>query len=111
MACTPEQRVKNRTKALIKMVCAARGLQYRIDWNAGSAFMSTLDAVGVIAGHPFIAELKRFDTNEEPTSRQHMHIDAFRAAGAFVHIINDETSLAYLHEWLLTLEPREPHAP
>jgi len=108
---TPEQAVKDDTKKLIKAVCDQRNLDYRIDWNAGSAFMSTLDAVGVIAGHPFIAELKRFDENEEPTARQRMHIAAFRKAGAFVHIINDRTSLRYLEEWLQTLEPREPHDP
>lgn len=111
MSRTPEQQVKDETKAIIKEVCGRRNLSYRIDWNAGSAFMSTLDGVGVIAGHPFIAELKRFDENEEPTGRQRMHIAAFRKAGAFVHVINDRTALLYLRYWLETLEPREPHDP
>lgn len=111
MSRTPEQQVKDATKKLIKEVCDRRKLAYRIDWNAGSAFMSTLDAVGVIAGHPFIAELKRFDENERPTGRQIMNIAAFRAAGAYVHDIVDPTALSYLKYWLETLEPREPHYP
>lgn len=111
MSRTPEQEVKDLTKAVLKEVCGRRNLAYRIDWNAGSAFMSTLDGVGVVAGHPFICEQKRFDENEEPTGRQTLHIKAFREAGAFVHILNDRTSLNYLRYWLETLEPREPHDP
>ena len=71
--------------------------------------MNTLDAVGVIAGHPFIAELKRHDENEQLTSRQHVNKKLFEAAGAFVHDLVDPTSLLYLREWLETLEPRHPH--
>lgn len=111
MSATPEAKAKKKTKDLIEEVCGRRGLRYRIDWNAGSAFMSTLDAVGVIAGHPFIAEQKRFDENEELTTRQARHKRDFEAAGAFVHDLVDETALEYLREWLETLEPREPHAP
>lgn len=106
---TPEGKVKKDTKAMIEEICKRRGLAFEIDWNAGSAFMSTLDGVGVIAGHPFVAELKRMDKNESPTARQLMKMDAFRKAGAFVHDIVDPTSLAYLRDWLETLEPREPH--
>lgn len=108
---TPESKVKDKTKALIKEVCEARGLKYRIDWNAGSAFMSTLDAVGVIAGHPFVAEAKRFDKPARPTQRQLVHMRHFREAGAYVHDISDPTALIYLAHWLGTLEPREPHSP
>lgn len=106
---TPEDKAKDATKDVIKEVCERRGLKFRIDWNAGSAFMSTLDAVGVIAGHPFIAEIKRHDENEVPTGRQKINMREFRAAGAFVHDIVDVTSLHYLREWLETLEPRNPH--
>lgn len=111
MAQTPEVKAKNKIKAVIEEVCARRGLEYRIDWNAGSGFMSTLDAVGVIAGHPFICEVKRWDIEAPLTGRQRMHVDAFRKAGAFVHIIDDETALNYLRWWLETLVPREPHDP
>lgn len=109
MAKTPEDKAKDATKAVIEEVCARRGFDHRIDWNAGSAFMNTLDAVGVIAGHPFIAEIKRHDQNEQLTSRQKVNKREFEAAGAFVHDIVDPTSLHYLREWLETLEPRLPH--
>lgn len=108
---TPEDKAKDATKKVIEEVCKRRGFGFRIDWNAGSAFMSTLDAVGVIAGHPFIAEIKRHDESEVLTGRQMVHKRNFEAAGAFVHDIVDPTSLHYLREWLETLEPREPHAP
>lgn len=111
MASTPESKAKDAVKKLIKEVCAQRGLSYRVDWHAGSAFERTLDGTGVIAGHPFIAEIKRFDENKELTSRQQLDKIAFEQAGAFVHDIVDQTSLVYLRYWLETLEPREPHAP
>jgi hypothetical protein len=108
---TPEAKAKDAARKIIKEVCKARGLEFRIDWNAGSEFMSTLDATGVIAGHPFIAEVKRMDENKAPNARQRLHIAAFRRAGAYVHDLVDPTSLNYLREWLETLEPRDPHAP
>jgi hypothetical protein len=73
--------------------------------------MSTLDAVGVIAGHPFVAEAKRMDENEDLNARQRIHRKDFRAAGAHVHDLVDPTALEYLREWLETLEPRWPHEP
>lgn len=112
MATQPEKYTKTQAKKLIKEVCARRGLNYRIDWNAGSGFMSTLDAVGVIAGHPFVCEAKRIDGEASPlTARQEMHVADFKAAGAFVHILDDPTALAYLEFWLESLQPREPHDP
>lgn len=112
MATQPEKYTKDKAKKIIERVCAERGMKYRIDWNAGSGFMSTLDAVGVIAGHPFVCEAKRIDGKASPlTPRQQMHVQSFRAAGAFVHVLEDPTSLAYLEHWLQTLEPREPHDP
>lgn len=106
---TPEDKAKDKAKAIIEQVCKARGLAYEIDWHAGSAFMSTLDATGVVAGHPFIAEVKRMDDNESLTGRQELKAIAFREAGAFVFDLVDPTSLLRLREWLETLEPREPH--
>lgn len=108
---TPEQKVKDRCKAIIKEVCSRRGIKYRIDWNAGSAFMSTLDAVGVVGGHPFVAELKRFDENEQLTPRQKINKRQFEEAGAKVFDIVDETAMLYMKYWLETLQPREPHDP
>lgn len=111
MASTPESKAKDAVKKIIKEVCDRRGLTFRVDWHAGSAFERTLDGTGVIAGHPFIAEIKRFDENMELTTRQQIDKEAFEKAGAFVFDIVDRTSLVYLEYWLETLEPREPHAP
>lgn len=73
--------------------------------------MSTLDATGVIAGHPFVAEVKRMDDNESPTGRQQLKMKAFREAGAYVFDLVDPTSLLRLREWLEALEPREAFTP
>ena len=111
MAATPEDRVKKETKRLIKEVCDRRGLVYEIDWHAGSAFEQTLDATGVVAGHPFIAELKRFDQDAKLTGRQKLKVKAFRAAGAYVHVIDEPQCLVHLAFWLESLTPRLPHDP
>lgn len=111
MASTAEVKAKEAAKKIIKEVCTRRGLVYEIDWNAGSAFMRTLDATGVIAGHPFIAEVKRMDEEEVLTAQQTIKKRKFEKAGAFVFDLTDPTSLEYLRFWLETLEPREAHAP
>lgn len=111
MATTPEDKVKKETKLLIERVCKRRGLEYEIDWHAGSAFSQTLDGTGVIAGHPFVTELKRFDVENPLTGRQKLKVKAFRSAGAFVHVINEPQCLVYLEFWLETLTPRDPHDP
>jgi len=111
MAQTEESRVKKDTKKLIEEVCKQRGLPYEIDWHAGSAFAQTLDGTGVIAGHPFITELKRFDQLNPLTGRQKLKVKAFRAAGAYVHVIDEPQCLVYLKFWLETLTPRLPHDP
>jgi hypothetical protein len=108
---TPESRAKDKAKRMIEQVCARRGLAYKIDWHAGSAFSSTLDATGVVAGHPLVIEVKRFDENESPTARQRINMRQFHEAGAFVVDLVDETALAYLKHWLETLEPREAYYP
>lgn len=107
---TPEDKIKDRVKETIAEVCKRRGWAYRIDWHAGTMFTTTLDATGVIAGHPFIAEVKRFDeADTDLTGRQKTVAQEFREAGALVHTIVDETSLLYLRDWLDSLEPRYPH--
>jgi hypothetical protein len=108
---TPESRVKDKVKRLLKQVAAQRGVAYRMDWNAGSAYMNTLDGVGVFAGNALVMEIKRFDENETPTARQQLNLRDFRAAGAATFDIVDETALAYLKYWLETVEPREPYEP
>lgn len=108
---TPEDKAKDEIKAVIKEVCAARGLHFRIDWHAGSAYESTLDATGVVAGHPFVLEAKRFDENEDLTGRQKLHRKEYERAGAKVFDLIDRTALHALRYWLETLEPREPHDP
>jgi hypothetical protein len=111
MAATPETKAKIMTKKVIADVCCERGLTARIDWHAGTGFTSTLDATGVISGHPFVCEVKRFDEEGELTQRQRMDIQRWRDAGAYVHVLEDETALLSLRYWLETLEPREPHDP
>lgn len=106
---TPETRAKNQVKRTIERVCRRRGLAYSIDWHAGTVFSNTLDATGVIAGHPVAIEVKRFDENCEPTGRQKLRMREFRDAGAAVFDIVDLTSLAYFERWLETLEPREAY--
>lgn len=108
---TPENEVKDAVKAILKEVCKRRGLAYRVDWHAGSEFETTLDATGVVAGHPFILEAKRMDEPTALTPRQKIVAQRFRDAGAKVHDVTDPTSLMYLRHWLETLEPREPHDP
>lgn len=111
MAKTPEDKAKDIVKRVIEEVCTRRGLAYEIDWHAGSAFETTLDATGVVAGHPFIAEVKRFDENCELTGRQNMKRGDFQAAGAKVFDLIDLTAVENLRLWLETLEPRIPHDP
>lgn len=106
---TPEDKVKDRIKATIEEVCARRGMEFCIDWHAGTMFTTTLDATGVVAGHPFILEAKRFDDPDaDLTGRQKVKASEFRRAGATVHTVVDETALRYLRNWLEQLEPREP---
>ncbi len=111
MAKTPENKAKDAIKKVLKEVCEARGLQYRIDWHAGSQFTSTLDGTGVVAGHAVVIEVKRFDENESPTTRQRINMREFGDAGAAVFDIIDLTSLNYFRHWLETLEPREAYVP
>ena len=108
---TPENAAKAEAKALIEEVCKRRGLAFKIDWHAGSAFESTLDGTGAIAGHPFVCEVKRFDSNEEPTARQKLQMADYAKAGVKVFDLVDRTALHSLRYWLETLEPREPHDP
>lgn len=111
MAKTPEDKAKDIVKRVIADVCGRRGLRYEIDWHAGSAFENTLDGTGVVAGHPFICEIKRFDENCDLTGRQKMKRKAFQEAGAKVFDIVDLTAVESLRHWLETLEPRLPHDP
>ncbi len=111
MAKTPENKAKDAVKHALQEICARRNLQYRIDWHAGSQFTTTLDGTGVVAGHPVVIEVKRFDDNAVPTARQRINMREFAAAGAVVFDIIDLTSLAYFRFWLETLEPREPYIP
>ena len=111
MAKTPEDKAKDTVKGVIVEVCSRRGLPYEIDWHAGSAFENTLDGTGVVAGHPFVCEIKRFDTNEDLTGRQKLKRAEFEKAGAKVFDLIDLTAVESLRFWLETLEPREPHDP
>lgn len=108
---TPETRAKKLVKETLDRVCRERGLTYKVDWFAGTAFVNNLDAGGVVAGHPVYIEVKRFDEPANLTERQRLRKREYEMAGAFVHAIVDETSLEFFRWWLMTLEPREPHDP
>lgn len=111
MAKTPENKAKDAIKKVLDEVCKQRGLKYRIDWHGGSPFTTTLDGTGVVAGHAVVIEVKRFDENCIPTSRQSINMREFGEAGAAVFDIVDLTALAYFRHWLETLEPREAYMP
>ena len=107
MAATPEVKAKDRIKKAMAKSIVERGLYAKIRWNAGQALgVSRLDCDGVVAGHPFEFEVKRFDGKGKTTARQLSDVRDACRAGAFSMIVEDEESLAVLLHWLRTIEPR-----
>lgn len=107
MADTPEVKVKNRIKREIAKILKARSLKAKIIWNAGNGLgVSRLDCDGVVAGHPFAIEVKRFDKRGKITARQVSDIYEYNEAGAFSMVVEDEESLAIFLGWLRTIKPR-----
>lgn len=107
MADTPEVKAKNRIKREMVRILKERGLKAKIVWNAGAGFgVSRLDCDGVVAGHPFAIEVKRFDRPGKITARQVSDIHEYNEAGAFSLIVDDEESLAIFLGWLRTIKPR-----
>lgn len=103
----PEVRAKERIKKLVAQILQARGLKAKIVWNAGTGMgLPRLDCDGVVAGHPFAIEVKRFDGKGKLTGRQKMDLREYNDAGAFAMVVDDEESLAVFAHWLRTIEPR-----
>lgn len=107
MADTPEVKAKNRIKKEIARILKERNLPAKIIWNAGNAMgVARLDCDGVVAGHPFAIEVKRFDKPGKVTARQVCDVNEYSKAGAFSMIVQDEDSLAVFLGWLRVIEPR-----
>lgn len=107
MAATPEVRAKNRIKKAMMEIIEQRKLPHKIYWNAGTGFgPARLDCDGVIAGHPFALEVKRFDGKGVLRTRQKVNLAEYAAAGACSRLIDNEVSLELFLTWIATLEPR-----
>jgi hypothetical protein len=107
MARTPEVAAKDRIKAETAKVLKRRQLPAKMHWNAGTGFgTSRLDFDGVIAGHPFYVEVKRFDEKGKLTGRQKSDLRDYAEAGAFTLLIDSEETLQLWLQWLEVLEPR-----
>lgn len=107
MAATPEVRAKERIKRELKKVLDERRLPHKLHWNGGAPTGTPrLDFDGVIAGHPFYVEVKRFDGEGKLNARQKMDLREYANAGAFSMVIDDEESLARFLLWVQTLTPR-----
>jgi len=93
MATTPEGRVKNAVKKLLK----AYGCYYHMPVVRGFG-KRTLDFIGCHRGRFFAVETKAF--NKEMTDQQADIATEMRAAGAAVFRINAESGLDDLETWL-----------
>lgn len=91
----------------MRKILASRGLAFKIHWNGGALVGNPrLDCDGVVAGHPFSIEVKRFDGKGRLRARQANDIYDYNKAGAFSLLVDDEESLAVFLGWLRTIEPR-----
>lgn len=111
MAKTPEVKAKDAIKARIKLRCEELGLVAELDWHAGTEELRTVDATGVISGHPVAIEVKRFDGRNRATDLQKMKLQKFMDAGAATFLIDSEVALAQFDLWLCTLKPRSSGLP
>lgn len=106
----PEVKAKNQIKRELEKVLRERNLPSKLYWNGGqSVGLPRLDLDGVIAGHPFAVEVKRFDGEGKLSGRQKQDIAENIAAGAFSMVIDSPASLLVFLSWVHTLQPREPH--
>ncbi len=98
---TPESKVKDDFKDDVDRICKARGLRYKLTYNAGAAFgLPTLDCTGVIAGNPIAVEFKRLDGKGKLTARQKADLRDFAESGAVTWVIEDVESYATFMEYL-----------
>lgn len=90
---TPEGRVKNKVKALLKQYGAYWHMPVQNGMGAPS-----LDFVCCHRGRYFAIETKA--GNKGPTPRQEATMNAIRAAGGLAFLVNELTGLQVLEEWL-----------
>jgi hypothetical protein len=90
---TPEGKVKDRVKKLLK----SYGAYYHMAVTNGMG-EPTLDFIGCYRGKFFAIETKAH--NKQMTDRQALTAQVMREAGGAVFIINDETGVEPLKQWL-----------
>jgi hypothetical protein len=93
MAQTPEGKVKDRVKKLLKEYNA----YYHMVVTNGMG-SPTLDFIGCYHGKFFAIETKAH--NKQMTDRQELTATVMREAGGAVFLINDETGVEPLKHWL-----------
>lgn len=99
MAATPEGRVKDRVKVLLK----EHGAYFHMPVQNGMG-SPTLDFVGCFRGWFFAIETKAGD--KQPTARQELTAKEMREAGAAVFLVNDVSGLDELEAWLERYDDR-----
>ena len=114
MAQTPEGKVKDRVKKLLNFygIFTIQQAQKILDDETSIAVIegyfhmavvngmgeSTLDFTGCYRGKFFAIETKAY--NEQMTDRQELTAFVMREAGGPVFLINDETGVEPLKQWL-----------
>lgn len=91
---TPEGKVK----ALVKKVLSSHEAYYHMPVQSGLG-APTLDFIGCHKGRYFAIETKA--PGKKPTERQMLTMGAIRDAGGAVFVVDGETSLATLEQWLV----------
>lgn len=108
MAMTPEVKAKTIIKRKLDIVLKETKLKSKLHWNGGGLTGTPrLDFDGVIGGHPFYIEVKRFDGKGRVTARQLSDINDYRKAGAFSMLIEDEASLEVFLNWVRNIKAKQ----
>lgn len=98
---TPETKVKDKTKKMLKVASELLKFGYKIHYNAGTGYgAASIDAEGVINGLPIAIEFKRFDGDGDLTARQIQNLREYRAAGAWTWVIDSEAQLELFRSWV-----------
>lgn len=101
MARTPEVAAKDAIKKRISGVLAELKLPHKLYWNAGASIGTPrIDFDGVIAGHAFYIEVKRFDGAGVLNARQRLTLRECAAAGAFTMVIDSPETLEIFVGWI-----------
>jgi hypothetical protein len=98
MAMTPEGKVKEKVKRLLKRF----GVYYHMPVMNGMG-SPTLDFIACAWGFYFAIETK--GPKEWPTDRQKITMKEISEAGGFVFVVRDDASLMLLEAYLEMLEP------